>query len=247
MLECCADSVESVLAAEKGGAGRIELCGNLVIGGTTPSLSLFEVVREKSGIRLHILIRPRFGDFLYSGDEFEVILREVARFQKAGADGVAIGCLRPDGTLDMPRMRALMEAAGGMSVTLHRAFDMCRDASRTLEEAVELGVDTILTSGQKNSSLEGAKLLTQLVKQAEGRIEIMAGAGVSAAAVEKLLPCGLTAFHMSGKRTLESGMSYRNPEVNMGLPGLSEYEIFRTDEEQVRAARRLLDRKSQEI
>lgn len=167
LLECCVDSVESALIAEKGGADRLELCSNLIIGGTTPTLSLFRRIRMLSDIRIHALIRPRFGDFLYSGEEFQVIAEEVRQFRQAGAEGVVIGCLTPAGSLHMEYMKQLMEAADGMSVTLHRAFDMCRDPFEALEQSRELGIDTILTSGQAPSCLEGIALLQELQEKRE--------------------------------------------------------------------------------
>lgn len=242
-LEACVDSVESALAAEKGGATRLELCGNLIIGGTTPEHGLFAQIREESDIRIHVLIRPRFGDFCYTDYEFRVILREVESYRKLGAEGVVIGVLRPDGTLDEKRMKLLKEEAGDMSVTLHRAFDVCADALETLEQAKQLGVDTILTSGQKNTCMEGRDLLRELVKRADGRIDIMAGGGVDAQTIAQLGPyTGLTAFHMSGKRTLQSAMTYRREGVSMGLPAFSEFEIMRTDEQKIRDAREVLER-----
>ena len=153
VLEACVDSVESALAAVKGGATRLELCSNLVIGGTTPSQWLYEEIRKESDIRIHALIRPRFGDFCYTDHEFEIIRNEVRMFRKLGAEGVVIGNLRPDGTLNMEEMEQLMDAAGDMSVTLHRALDVCRDPYETFEQAKRLGISTILTSGQKNSCL----------------------------------------------------------------------------------------------
>ncbi len=243
ILEVCADSVESVLEAEKGGATRIELCQNLVIGGTTPSPKFFEEVRRHSSIRIHALIRPRFGDFCYTDHEYQVIREEVKMYRELGAEGVVIGILNPDGTLDMGRMVGLMEAAGEMSVTLHRAFDVCLDPFAALEQAVELGIDTILTSGQKNSCLEGAGLLRELEQKSAGRISIQAGGGVSAAVIQQLAPMtGIRAWHMSGKITLDSKMQYRKAGVSMGLPSLSEYEIYRTSADKIRAARDVLER-----
>lgn len=242
LLECCVDSVESALIAEKGGADRLELCSNLIIGGTTPTLSLFHRIRMLSDIRIHALIRPRFGDFLYSGEEFQVIAEEVRQFRQAGAEGVVIGCLTPAGSLHMEYMKQLMEAADGMSVTLHRAFDMCRDPFEALEQSRELGINTILTSGQAPSCLEGIALLQELQEKAGTDLTILAGAGVNAGAVRTLLAeTSLTAFHMSGKRILESGMQFRRSHVSMGIPGMSEYEIWQTDGDAVRAVRSLLD------
>lgn len=242
LLECATDSVESALAAEAGGADRLELCANLIIGGTTPTLALFEEVRSRSNIPLFILIRPRFGDFLYSDYEANVICREIEMFQKAGAEGVVIGSLNKDGTLNSEHMKRFIDRAKDMSITLHRAFDMCADPFETLKQAKELGVNTILTSGQAPSSLEGINLYEKLIEKANGEISILAGGGIKASTIEKLLEqTSLKAFHMSGKKVIESNMEFRNPTVSMGLPGISEYNIWLTDESNVREARKVLD------
>lgn len=155
ILEACVDSVESAMAAVEGGADRLELCGNLIIGGTTPGPWLFDEIRKRSDIRIHALIRPRFGDFCYTDAEFSMIKHAVEDFRKMGAEGVVFGVLKPDGTLNMEQMKELMEAAGDMSVTLHRAFDVCVDPIETMEQAISLGINTILTSGQRNVCLQG--------------------------------------------------------------------------------------------
>ena len=242
ILESCVDSVESALAAAKGGADRLELCANLIIGGTTPSPALFEEIRKVSTIRMHALIRPRFGDFCYTDYEFAIIRREVAMYREMGAEGVVIGCLNPDGSLNMEHMETLMKEAGGMSVTLHRAFDVCRDPFEALDQAKKLGIHTILTSGQKNSASAGRDLLKELTERAGDAIDIMAGGGVNAQVIRELAPyTGAHVFHMSGKITLDSRMEYRREGVNMGLPSLSEFEIWRTKAENIRAAREVLD------
>ena len=240
-LEVCADSVESVLAAEKGGADRIELCGNVVIGGTTPSESLFREIRRHSDIKIHALIRPRFGDFCYTEYEFDIIRSEVRRFRELGAQGVVIGMLKPDGSLDVEHLALLMEEAKGMSVTLHRAFDVCRDPFEALEQCRKLGINTILTSGQRASAWEGRFLLAELIKKAEGKIEILAGAGIGPETIPDLAAfTGVRSFHMSGKTVKESRMLFRREGVPMGLPGFDEYKIWQTDEANVRAASHIL-------
>ncbi len=242
LLECCVESVESALAAKEGGADRLELCGNLMIGGTTPDINLYHRIREKCDILINVLIRPRFGDFCYSDEEFEIIRRDVKMFREAGADGVVIGILNPDGTLDTKRMAILMEEAKGMSVTLHRAFDVCVDPVKALQQAKELHIDTILTSGQKNTALEGADLLCELVKQAGDEIDILIGSGVKDSVIQKLaVSTGATSFHMSGKITMDSPMTYRKKDVSMGLPLVSEYTIWQTSAEEIRKARTVLD------
>ena len=242
VLEVCVDSVESAVSAARGGATRLELCANLVIGGTSPDEDLFRMVRERVDIPVRVLLRPRFGDFLYSDDEFELLRRQVRRFAALGADGVVIGVLRPDGTLDEARMAELIALAGGCGVTLHRAFDVCRDPFEALEAAGRLGVDTILTSGQQAACAQGAGLLRELVGRSGGRPQILVGAGVSADVIRTLQPAtGANAFHLSAKRTEDSRMAFRREGVPMGLPGISEFEVWRCDEDAVRRARQALD------
>lgn len=241
ILEVCVDSVESAIQAELGGADRLELCADLVVGGVTPSMALYERVREKVSLPVHVLIRPRSGDFLYSEEEFAVLLRQTVSYGLAGADALVIGCLTCEGQLDKEQMGRLMESAGGRLVTLHRAFDMCADLDQALEEAKLLGITAILTSGGCASALEGIETLKRLSGRS-GTVDIMAGAGIGAAAITRLRrETSITSFHMSGKRVVESGMRYRNPRVHMGLPGLSEYELWQTDAEEVRKAREALD------
>lgn len=237
ILECCVDSVESAINAESGGASRIELCSNLIIGGTTPDFALVREIRKHTTIRIHALIRPRFGDFCYSEYEMEIMKEQIRSLKEAGVEGVVIGVLDVDGNLNKDAMKELKDAADGLSITLHRAFDMCRDPYATLEDAIALGINTILTSGQKQSAWEGRELLAELIEKADGRIDIMAGAGIGAGVIEKLIPVtDGTSYHMSGKVTLDSKMKYRKADVSMGLPSLSEYEIWQTSEDAVRAA-----------
>ncbi len=237
ILECCTDSVESAINAAKGGADRLELCANLSIGGTTPDLALFHQIRKNLDIRIHVLIRPRFGDFCYSKYEMEIMREEIRLFREAQADAVVIGVLDADGNLDMDSMEKLLGEAEGMDVTLHRAFDMCRDPFKTMEQAISLGIHTILTSGQQQSAWEGRNLIRELVRRSAGRIDVMAGGGVNAEVIRRLWPAtGLTSYHMSGKVICDSLMRYRKAEVSMGLPSMNEYEIWRTSEEKIREA-----------
>lgn len=242
VLECSVDSVESALAAMRGGADRLELCGSFVIGGTTPSPCLFKEIQRQSDIRIHVLIRPRFGDFCYTKNEVSIMCQEIAMFRELGAEAVVIGALCPDGSLDMGAMKQMIEAAGGIDVTMHRAFDMAKDPRETLEKAVELGIKTILTSGQQQNCKMGRELLKELQEQSAGRIEILAGAGIDGNAIRELAQyTGITSYHMSGKATLSSRMEYRKKCLHMGLPSMSEFEIWQTDENKVRAAREALD------
>ena len=194
LLEVCADSVRSAVEAQAGGADRIELCSGLVIGGLSPSVAMFEQVKKNVDIPVRVLLRPRFGDFCYDGYEFETLKEEVCLFREAGADGVVIGILKPDGRLDTDRMKELVECAKSESksgkrpcaVTFHRAFDVCRSPYEALRQCIELGIDTILTSGQKDSAWNGRELLKELVREAAGEIEILAGAGISPEVIGKL-------------------------------------------------------------
>lgn len=242
VLEVCADSAQSAIAAQKGGAGRIELCADLVVGGTSPSQALFKQVRKYTDLKIRTLLRPRFGDFCYDEYEFQVIKEEVEMFRDLGADGVVIGILRPDGSLNMEQMEELVKAAGGIGITLHRAFDVCRDPYEALEQSISLGIDTILTSGQKSSAWEGRDLLADLMKKSAGRIDILAGAGISPDVIKKLAPCtGIRSFHMSGKVVKDSRMEFRREGVPMGIPGFSEFDIWQTDEDNVRRAVKVLE------
>lgn len=242
LIEGCVDSHASALAACRGGADRLELCANLSIGGTTPSLALFRQVRRDCGIPINVLIRPRFGDFLYDQAEIEEMTETVRAFRDAGADGLVLGALTPEGDLDEAVMARLLDAAGDRNITLHRAFDMTRDPLAALETAVSLGCRTILTSGQARDALSGAPVLKALQERAAGRIAIMAGSGVRK---DNLLEIhrrtGVRVFHTTGRKgPVDSGMIYRKATVSMGLPALSEYELWRTDEAEFRACAELV-------
>ena len=242
ILECCVDSVESAIEAEKGGANRIELCSALVIGGLSPSKALFEKVKEQVNIKIHVLLRPRFGDFCYTDFEHEIIKKEIKMFKELGADGVVIGTLKSDGSLNLGQMKELVEEAEGMSITLHRAFDMCADPFRTLEEVKELGIHTILTSGQKNNCIDGKELLGQLMKKANREVDILIGGGVDVSVIPALYEStGATSYHMSGKVTLDSEMQYRKEDVSMGVASMSEYQIWRTSAERVSQVKLVLE------
>lgn len=232
LLECCVDSVESALAGAEGGADRLELCAALMIGGISPGLALFEQVKANCGLPVRVFLRPRFGDFLYTEQEFQIIKREVALFREAGAEGVVIGRLKEDGSLHMEQMRELLGEAGDMKVTLHRAFDVCADPIMTCIQAGELGIDTILTSGQKRECLMGMPLLKKLCEMTKesGTPRIMAGAGVTPEVIRQFRAnTEITCYHLSAKKVVESGMRYRKDDVPMGLPVMDEYRIFRTD------------------
>jgi copper homeostasis protein len=216
-LEICVDSAVGAFAAERGGADRVELCDNLLEGGTTPSAGAIMVARRGLKIELQVIIRPRGGDFLYSAEELEVMREDIQMAKQLDVDGVVIGCLTLEGDIDLKQTRELIALARPLNVTFHRAFDMCREPHRALEDLITLGVERVLTSGQEASCLEGMDLLAQLQKQAAGRIIVMPGGGITARNIERIISgTGVNEVHLSARRTIESGMSYRNSNVFMG-------------------------------
>ena len=250
VLEVCVDSTASALAAKRGGADRLELCADLIVGGTTPSLTLVQQVKAETGLPVRALLRPRFGDFCYDSYELAQMEQLAAELVEAGADGIVTGVLTPEGALDAGAMQPIYAAArkaaekAGRPVacTLHRAFDVCADPFAALESARSMGLCTILTSGQAASAPQGAALLRQLTEQAGKDVEILAGAGVSAQNIPVLAAqTGVRAFHLSGKQVLQSRMTFRREGVPMGLPGFSEFEVWQTSDANVRAARQALD------
>lgn len=240
-LECCVDTLEAARNAIAGGANRIELCGNLIIGGTTPSAYLYEAIRRESSVEIRAMIRPRYGDFLYTESELDIMEAEIRQFRQMGCNGVVFGVLTADGGLDRTAMARLREAAGEMKATLHRAFDVTADPFDALETARQLGMDTILTSGQKQNAGEGAVLIKELVARSGG-IEILVGSGVSAEVISALgASTGARSFHLSGRVAEDSPMTYRKPEISMGLPGISEYARWNCSTEKIAVARKALD------
>ncbi len=217
IFEVCIDSVEGALAAQQGGAQRVELCDNLVEGGTTPSIGTIELACRSASLDVNVMIRPRGGDFVYSDLEMDVMKADILAAKKCGASGVVFGLLTPDGRIDKDRTRALIAIARPMSVTFHRAFDLCSDPAEALEDLIDLGVARLLTSGQKADALSGAACIKSLVEQAKGRIIIMAGGGVN----EKTLPLiaaqtGVSEVHFAARLSEKSPMLYKVSGVHMG-------------------------------
>lgn len=235
LIEVCANSVESALAAQVGGAARVELCAALVEGGITPSAATIELARERLQIPLHVLIRPRGGDFCYDDIAFDLMKRDIAFSKRAGVDGVVIGILNPDGSIDTARISELITAARPLSVTFHRAFDMTADPFRALDDVLALGVERLLTSGQRGSAVEGNGLIAELIRRAGDRLIVMPGAGIHEGNIRGLITAtGAREYHLSGQKKVASRMVYRNPHVFMGVPGLPEYEIGVTDAHKIR-------------
>lgn len=244
LLEVCVDSFASAMAAISGGADRLELCSALAVGGLTPSAALLQQIRQVSSIPVRCLMRPRGGDFLYTPEEIQQMSMEIAQLRLAGADGFVIGCLTADGDLDSNAMGPLLQAAEGTGLTLHRCIDVSRDITKTYLDAAAIGIDTVLTSGGAGNCLSGKETIAQLLqlRDAHNGPEVLIGAGVNATVIRaflKELPKAC-AFHMSGKTEIESGMRFRREGVPMGLPGLDEWHIQQTSEDNVRAAKMIL-------
>lgn len=232
IIEICANSVESALNAQQGKAHRVELCAGIPEGGTTPSYGEIVIARKLlSTTLLHIIIRPRGGDFLYSPLEQNIMLHDIDVAKQLGVDGIAIGCLNADGSIDTALAKRLMARASGMSVTFHRAFDMCKDPFTAMEQIIDLGIDRILTSGQEATAERGIPLLKELVNKAAGRIIIMPGCGINANNINLISSAtGATEFHLSARSKLDSKMAYHNPHILMGgTVTLDEYSREITD------------------
>ncbi|CAM6280322.1 copper homeostasis protein CutC [Escherichia fergusonii] len=214
LLEICCYSLECALNAQRNGADRIELCAAPKEGGLTPSLGVLKSVRQHVTIPVHPIIRPRGGDFCYSDGEFTAILEDVRTVRELGFPGLVTGVLDEDGNIDMPRMAQIMAAAGPLAVTFHRAFDMCANPLKTLNNLRDLGVARVLTSGQKSDAVQGLSIIMELIAQTDA-ISIMAGAGIRAANLQQLLNAGVLEVHSSAGMWQTSPMRYRNQGLSM--------------------------------
>lgn len=235
ILEICADSVESAVAAERGGARRVELCSNLLEGGVTPSAGLISTVRKKVGIDLYVMVRPRGGDFCYSADEFETMEKDVLMAKQLRADGIVFGILREDGDVDIPRARCLIERAHPLKTTFHRAFDMSRELRKSLEDVIETGADRVLTSGGEQRVEDGIRTVAELVRAANQRISIMVGGGITQFNVHDIVAStGTREIHAAVRAHRPSPMKYRNERISMGLAKGREYQRVMVLQEEVR-------------
>jgi copper homeostasis protein len=236
VVEICVDSVNSAIAAERGGAQRIELCSDLLEGGITPSAGLIELVRAKVSIGLQVMIRPRGGDFCYDDDEFEIMQRDIGLAKKLGADGVVFGMIDADGRPDKTRCQKLVNLARPMDVTFHRAFDMSADLKRSLDDVCAVGADRILTSGGQPTALQGLETISALVKAAKGRIAIMPGSGIKSENARRIVEeSGVREIHAGLGSVVPGPMRFRNSQLVMGKVAEREYQRVIVLEESVRS------------
>jgi len=242
-VEIVVYNIESALRAQEGGADRIELCDNPSEGGTTPSFGTIEAVRQNVNLDVYVMIRPRGGDFHYSNYEFHCMKRDIDQCQKISVDGVVLGILNADGTLDKKRCKELIDRARPIKVTCHRAFDMTRDPFEALEDCIEVGFHRILTAGHRATAPEGADLIAELIEKANGRIAIMPGSGVNENTVEELVrKSKATEIHFSATAFRESAMTYRNEKIaGMGSDEGAEFKYRTVDPERVRTMRKLAE------
>lgn len=234
LVEVCVDSAASAVAAQRGGASRVELCSSLSEGGITPSAGLMEITRAAISIPIQVMIRPRAGDFCYDEDEFRVMRNDIELAKKIGADGIVVGILDQDGSIDVRRTRQLVDLSRPLAVTFHRGFDMTLDLLRALEDVCQTGADRILTSGGEQTAAEGSTAIGQLVQRAAGRIVIMAGSGINAENAPSLVErTGVKEIHVGLRSAVPSPMQHRNPRITLGRVEGREYQRFAVLEQNV--------------
>lgn len=240
-LEICAYDIGSAIIAQQAGAHRVELCASPAGGGVTPSLGSVKMARQLLSIGLFVMIRPREGDFYYSDIEFQTLLSDIEAAKQAGANGVVSGVLCTDGNVDVERTKILVDAAGPMEFTFHRAFDMTPDPFRALEDIIETGANRVLTSGQKPKAIIGAELIAGLVEKAGKRIAIMAGSGINPDnLLQILVSTKVNEVHLSARKSYPSSMQYQPQGLSMGAPDTSEFDLVRADSDTIKAMMDLL-------
>jgi len=243
LFEACVDSLESSIAAQEGGADRVELCADLLEGGTTPSAGTIDLVCKKVNIPVMVMIRPRGGDFCYSNYEFEIMKRDVELVKQYGISGVVFGILNEDGTIDKARIKELIQLARPLKITFHRAFDMTRDPLEALDDLIELGIERVLTSGQEITAVDGIETLKRLVERSGNKIIIMPCSGINENNAAKIISdCGVKEIHASARTRKESRMKFRNSKTTMSnSKNRSEYELMVTSAERIRAIKRAIN------
>jgi copper homeostasis protein len=235
-VEVCIDSLDSALAAQSAGADRVELCANLLEGGTTPSAGLIAEVRRNISMKLHVMIRPRGGDFCYSQGEFRIMERDIYAAKDLGADAVVLGILDPKGAIDRGRMAKLIELARPMKVVCHRAIDMSRDLRKSLETLISLGLDYVLTSGGEQTAVDGSAQIARLVRAARGRIAVIAGSGINERNVRHLIhETSATEIHVGLSDAIPGPMKYHNRKISMGKVKGREFARFGASQRRLEA------------
>ena len=236
VLEVIGFNIQSCQIAQDAGADRIELCDNPGEGGTTPSYGFIKAARKILQLQLYPIIRPRGGDFLYSAEEFDIMKTDIAICKELGCDGVVLGMLNKEGSIDKKRCSQLVALAYPMGVTFHRAFERCANPFEALEDIIEIGFERILTSGQQPTALEGAHFINELIRQADDRIIIMPGSGVRSTNLAEIAQkTGATEFHSSARIWIASAMEFFNHEMQ------EELQTVITDAEEVRKLREAID------
>ena len=239
-IEVCIDNLESLHNALQGGATRIELCSSLALGGLTPSFGFMKKAAQLSTVPVYAMIRPRQGDFLYDSDDIEAMLEDIAAAKKAGLAGVVFGVLKPNGDIDMDIAKQLMIASQGLGTTFHRAIDQCSDYRQAIENVAELGCERILTSGLAANAAEGKAVIAEMVKLANGRFSIMAGAGVTVDNANEIITVtGIHEIHLSGKSTRASHMNFTGDTAKMGTDNLDDFIVPVTNSELIRKVKNL--------
>ncbi|WP_295158936.1 copper homeostasis protein CutC [uncultured Brachyspira sp.] len=235
-IEICADSVKSCINAEKGKADRIELCGNMFEGGTTPSYGVLELAREKVSIPIYAMVRPRGGDFCYDDIEFEIMKREIKLMKELKIDGIVFGILTKEGRIDKERCSKLLDLWGSSKATFHRAIDVSCNLNEACEDIISLGFERILTSGGEANTMSGIVKLKELVEKYNDKIIIMPGSGINERNIEYIKDTvKADEYHMTANKTINSMMKYRNENVFMGTAlRASEFSIKYTDEEKIK-------------
>lgn len=235
ILEICADSVESAVAAQCGGARRVELCSSFLEGGVTPSAGLISTVRRKLDIDLYVMIRPRGGDFCYTDEEFETMKKDVVMVKQLGANGIVFGILQEDGDVEIAKTRCLIDMARPLNATFHRAFDMSRELSKSLEDVIKTGASRVLTSGGEQKAEDGIRTIAKLVKSADQRISLMVGGGITRSNVRRIIEAtGVREIHAGMRVNVGSPMRHRNEGISMGPVKGREYQRALVREEEVR-------------
>ncbi|MEO6445682.1 MAG: copper homeostasis protein CutC [Gemmatimonadaceae bacterium] len=243
LVEACVDSVQGAIAAERAGAGRLELCANLVEGGTTPSGGMMRAVLRCVGIPVYVMVRPRGGDFLYDAADIEVMLRDIEFAKSCEVQGIVSGALNPNGTIDEDGTSALLEAAHPLPFTFHKAIDVTRDPAEAIDALQALGAQRVLTSGGAATAVEGAEMIARLVRRAGDRIVVMAGGGVRHTNVDALVQATrVHEVHLRPAERVESRMRHRSPHVLPGQPFVPEpYAWTGTDAEELGAVVRTVN------